>query len=83
MLGLASGDDRLDPAGPQLAAVLVVVIATIGDHLLGALAWSADLPGNRANSINQRQKLGDVVAMAAGQADRKRDAVTVDYQVVL
>jgi hypothetical protein len=33
--------------------------------------------------IEQRQQLGDVVAVAAGQCDGQRDAGRVDQQVVL
>jgi hypothetical protein len=34
VLGVAPGDDGLDATLPQLAAVLVVVIAAVGDELL-------------------------------------------------
>jgi hypothetical protein len=33
--------------------------------------------------FDQRQQLGDVVAMPTGQADRQRDAAGVDQQMVL
>jgi hypothetical protein len=33
--------------------------------------------------FDQRQQLGDVVAVPAGQADRQRDAAGVDEQMVL
>jgi hypothetical protein len=41
VLGLAAGDDGLDAAAPQLAAVLVVVVAAVGDDPIGALVKSA------------------------------------------
>jgi len=41
---LAPRDDRFDAAGPELAAVLVVVIAAVGEQAVGALARPADLP---------------------------------------
>jgi hypothetical protein len=58
-LGCAAGDDRLDAAGPQLAAVLVVVIAAVGDQAVGALAWPAGLAADRADTVDPRQQLGE------------------------
>jgi hypothetical protein len=60
-------DDRVDAAGPQLAAVIVVVIAAVGDQAVGALAWPPGLAADRADTVDQRQQLGDVVSVAAGQ----------------
>jgi hypothetical protein len=50
MLGSATGDNGLDPSSPELA-VFVVVIAAVGDHLIGVLARTADLAGYRAELI--------------------------------
>lgn len=66
MLGGAPGDDRLDAALPDEAPVLVVVIAAIGDHLFGAVAWAPAPAANRLDRVDQRQQLGDVVAVGAG-----------------
>lgn len=65
--------------------MLVVVVASIGEQPIGLLAWPADLPGHRPSSevFDQRQKLSDVVAVPAGEADRERDAARVDQQMVL
>ena len=41
VLGLAPSDDRFDPALPEQAAVLVVVIAAVGDDEVGLLARPA------------------------------------------
>jgi len=49
------GDHGLDAALAELAAVLVVVIAAVGDELLGALAWAADLAADRGDAVDQRQ----------------------------
>jgi hypothetical protein len=81
VLGAAAGDDGLDPAALELAAVLVVVIAAVGDHAVGAKPGAADLAAHRADAVDQGQQLGDVVAVAAGQADGQRDAGRVDEQV--
>lgn len=83
MLSAAPRDQRLDAAGPQLAAVLLVVIAAVGEQPLGALAWAPRLAADRTDGIDEREQLGDVVAMPAGQRDRERDAAAVGQQVVL
>lgn len=83
MFCAALGDHWLDPAGPEFAAVRVVVVAAVGDELLGVLARTTDLPADRADLLDEREQLGDVVAVAAGQADSKRDAVAINDQMVL
>jgi hypothetical protein len=70
VLDAAPGDHGLDAALPELPAVLVVVIAAVGQDAVGALAGPADLPGDRRDGVDERQQLGDVVAVAAGQRDR-------------
>jgi hypothetical protein len=60
-----------------------VVIATVGEHDSGTFARSADLASNRGDAVDERQQLGDVVAVAAGQRDRQRQAAGVGQQVVL
>jgi hypothetical protein len=83
VLGPPAGDQRLDTAVPELAAVLVVVIAAIGNEDVRALARPARLAGDRADAVDQRQELGDVVAVGAGVAGQQRDPAAVDDQVVL
>jgi hypothetical protein len=65
--------------------MLVVVISTVGEELVGLLAWPSDLPSDWSpvEVFDQWQQLGDVVAVAAGQADCQRDAARVDEQMVL
>ena len=82
MLCAAPGDDRSGPAFPELAPVLVMVIAAVSDDLIGSLSRSAAFAGNRANSVGQREQLGDVVAVPAGQGDGERDAAGIDDQVM-
>ncbi len=55
VLGLTAGDQRLDTPGPKLAAVLVVVIAAVGEQPLSALSGSADLAANRLEPVDERQ----------------------------
>jgi hypothetical protein len=81
----ALGDDGLDASGPQQAAVLLEVIAAVGQQPVGLLARPADLAGHRPRRevIKQRDQLRDVVAVAARQRDGQRDARRVDQKVVL
>ena len=61
-----------------------MVIATVGQHevwfLSGPPAFAGDRPSGEI--IQQRDQLGDIVALPAGQRDRERDAGGVDEQVV-
>jgi hypothetical protein len=75
----AAGDPGGDAAGAELAAVLVVVIATVGEQLPRSAASAAD----RRHGVDQGDQLGDVVTVAAGEGDRQRDAAGVADQVVL
>jgi len=80
-----AGDDGCDAECSQQPTVLVVVIATVGQQAVGLLARPSDLAGDRpaVEVFDQRQQLGDVVALPAGEGDRQRDAAGVDEQVVL
>lgn len=71
--GLATSDLRFDAAGAQLAAVLVVVVAAVGGDAIGSLAWSADLAAHRRDALDERDELGDVIAVAAGDRPGERD----------
>jgi hypothetical protein len=85
VVGSASGDGVLDSAGAQQAAVLVVVIAAVGEDEVGFVARPADLAGDWSGVeiVEQWQQLGDVVAVGASQRDGQRDAGRVDEQMVL
>ena len=61
------GDRRLDAALPQEPAVLVVVVAAVGEEHVGSPARSADDSGHCRDLVQQGQELGDVVAVSAGQ----------------
>jgi hypothetical protein len=77
------GDQWLDAPTPELAAVLVVVIAPVGKQPVGASAGTAHLAGDRRNAVDQWQELGDVVAVSACEGDRQRQPAGVGQQVVL
>jgi hypothetical protein len=65
----AAGDHGRDPERSQQPAVLVVVIAAVGQQPVGLLTRATDLPGDgsAAQVLEQRDQLGDVVAVATGQ----------------
>jgi hypothetical protein len=83
VLDTTPGDDRLDPGGSDLRAVLVVVIAAVGVERVRAAAWpSASAPYGR-DRLDQGHELGDVVTVSAGQRHRQRDTVPFGDQMVL
>lgn len=83
MVGAAASDHWLDAARPQLATVLVVVLAAVREHSLGSSSGVSSPAAHRPNSVDQRQELSDVVAVSAREADRQRDAARVGQQMVL
>jgi hypothetical protein len=76
VVGLATGDDRLDASLPDEAAVLVVVVAAVGDQRSRSAARPAD-------PAEQLEQLGDVVAVASGERPGERDAAAVYEEMVL
>lgn len=83
MVGLPACDQRLDATLPDEAAVLVVVVAAIGDHGTGSASWPADPAADGRYPVEQLEQLGDVVAVAAGERPGERDAAAVYEQVML
>jgi hypothetical protein len=83
VLGLAASDQRLDAALPDEAAVLVVVVAAVGDQRPRPASRSADPAANGRHPVEQFEQLGDVVAVAAGERPGERDSAAVYKQVVL
>jgi hypothetical protein len=81
--GLAASDDRFDAALPDEAAVLVVVVAAVGDQHCRPAPGAADAAADGRHSVEQLEQLGDVVAVAAGDSPGERRAAAVYEQVVL
>ena len=81
--GLAASDERLDPSPPKFSAVVVGVVAAIADKLVGSATRPADDPAHGRYPLDEREQLGDVVAVAAGEGAGERDSALVDDQVVL
>jgi hypothetical protein len=60
-----------------------VVVAAVGHERRGPAPRPADPARERRHPVNERDQLGDVVAVAAGQADGQRDPLGVGEEVVL
>src|SRR5215471_12223534 len=78
-----AGDDRADALGLDLGPVLVVVVAAVSEHLPRPLPGPPAAPAHRRDRVDQRDELGDVVAVATGQRDRQRDTTAVGDHVML
>jgi hypothetical protein len=83
VLGLAACDHGLDAALPDEPAVLVVVVAAVGDQRPRPSPRSADSAANGWHAVEQLEQLRDVVAVAAGERPGERDPAPVYKQVVL
>lgn len=59
------------------------IVAAIGVDDFGLLKWSATHAANGWNRVDERQQLGDVVSVRAGQDRADGDSVGVDEDVVL
>jgi hypothetical protein len=81
--GLAAGDDRFDAAAPEQAAVLVVVVAAVGEQGVRSAAWPAGTAAHRRDTVEQREQLRDVVAVGRGERPGERQPAAVYEQVVL
>jgi hypothetical protein len=66
----------------KLSAMRLGVIGPITKKAIWMLKRSANLACDWRDTVNQRQKLCDVVAVCTGQYHRKRDAIGVRYQMV-
>jgi hypothetical protein len=80
---LAASDDRLDSAFPDEPAVLVVVVAAVGDQRPRPAARPADAAADMWYAVGQLEQLGDVIAVAARDSPGQWDATAVYEQVVL
>jgi hypothetical protein len=83
VFGLTTRDLRCDPAGTELAPVLVVVIASVGGDPVGSSTRAADLAAHGRNTLDERDELSDVVAVTASDRPRERDPGRVYEEVML
>ena len=70
MLGSAPSDDRFDATAPQLVQVTVVVVAPVGDDLVGQLTQLPDLACNGHDAVDEWQ-LSEVIAVPARQREHQ------------
>lgn len=82
VFGAAPGDDRRDTHRPNLLAILVVVVGTVGIHRVRPSSRAPAATAYWRDVLDQRHELGDVVAVAAGQRRLQRDAVRFGDQVM-
>ena len=83
VFGLTPCDHRSDPAFPNEAAVLVMVVATVGEQRLWASPWPSDAATDGRHPVEEFDQLGDVVSVAAGERPGKRYPAAVYEEVVL
>jgi hypothetical protein len=74
VFGLAAGDLGGNAASAEFATVLVVVVAAVGDDPVGTPAGPADLATDGRYAVEEREQLGDVVAVAASERPGERDS---------
>jgi hypothetical protein len=67
---------------PNLLAILVVVVGTVGMHRVQPSSRAPAATAYWRDALDHRHELGDVVAVAAGQRYLQRDAVRFGDQVM-
>jgi hypothetical protein len=83
VLGIAAGDAGADSAGAELAAVVARVVGAVTENALGPSARSTALTTHGRDRIEQREKLGDVVPVAAAESEREWGAASAGQRMVL
>jgi len=83
VLSLAARDLGLDPALPEQPTVLVVVVPSVRGDTVGAAPRAADAATHRRDTVDERDQLGDVVAVTAGERPGEREPSGVDEEMVL
>jgi hypothetical protein len=82
VLGPALCDHRLNAAFAKFPAMWLRVVAAIGVNDFGLPKRPATYTANRRNGIDERQQLGDVVAVRAAQDGTDGDAIRIDEDVM-
>jgi hypothetical protein len=65
VLGSTASDQRFHPQPPDQAPVLVVVVPAVSEDNVGAPPRTAALAPHGRHRLQERDELGDVVAVAA------------------
>lgn len=82
MRDTTTGDDGFDAFVASQGAIAIVVVGPVGIQRRGAPAKLAHFAAHRWNRLDQRHQLEYVIAVAAGQARGRLDAVAVGDHVV-
>src|SRR5439155_19743845 len=80
---LRGGDLRLDAAAAKLTAALARVVGAVAVQLARSATRAAAAAVHGRDRVDERDHLGDVVAVAAGERDGQRRAAAAGDQVVL
>ena len=83
VLAVAGCDLGFDAALAELTATTRVVIGTVAGHSLGSPTRPAELAAHGRHTVDERDQLRAVVAVAAGKRPGERDAAALDEEVVL
>ena len=83
VFGLATGDLGGDPALAELAPLRLVVVGAVGGDPIWSPARPPDSAAYRRDAIDERDQLGDVVAVAACERPGERDPGRVYEKVML
>jgi hypothetical protein len=83
VLGLAACDQRPDPARPEQPAVLVVVVAAVGDEPVRPPPGPATTAADRRDRVEQREQLRDIVATRWCRRPGQQQPAGVGQDVVL
>jgi hypothetical protein len=70
---VAVGEHGFDPTGLELAAQRVGVVASVGEHSRGLPKRRSGPATHRRDPLDQRDELGDVVAVGGGERPGERD----------
>jgi len=77
------GDLGFDAALAELAATTRIVVGAVAGDPVRPSTRPADLATHRRHAVDQRDQLGAVVAVTAGERPGERDPTALDEQVVL
>jgi hypothetical protein len=83
VLGLPACDLRGDAALAELAAAAVVVVTAVGAETIGSAARAPWLAADGRDTVEERDQLGAVVAVAARNSPGERDPRRIYEKVML
>jgi hypothetical protein len=83
VFGVAACDLGFDATLAELAAPARVVVGAVAGDTVGAPARPTDLATHGRHTVDERDQLRAVVAVAARERPRERDAAALDEEVML